>query len=321
MKYSIIIPVYNRPQEIKELLESLTTQTYQNFEVLVVEDGSQIKCDTVVQCFIHQLNVHYLDKPKSGPGLSRNYGAEHASGDYLIFLDSDCIIPPQYLEEVQKALTTDYADAFGGADRAAPTFSKLQKAISYSMTSFFTTGGIRGGTKSLDKFYPRSFNMGYSVAVYKRTKGFSSIRLGEDIDMSIRIFKSGFRVKFIEKAYVYHKRRTDFKKFYKQVFNFGIARVNLYRKFPETLKVVHLLPAGFTIGFATLLLLSLFHWLFLLPLLLFMLLLFVDSTIRNKSLSTGLLSVPASFIQLIGYGCGFLYTFWNTFVLKKKDRG
>lgn len=319
MKFSIIIPVYNRPQEIKELLDSLTTQTYRNFEVLVVEDGSQIKCDGVVQDFITQLNIKYLGKVNSGPGLSRNYGAEHASGDYLIFLDSDCIIPSHYLEEVHKSLTNNYADAFGGSDKAAPTFNRIQKAINYSMTSFFTTGGIRGGTKRLGKFYPRSFNMGYSVAVYKSTKGFSSMRFGEDIDMSIRIFKGGFKVKLIEKAYVYHKRRTDFKKFFKQVFNSGIARITLSRRHPKTLKIVHLLPATFTIGISLLLMLSLLlHWVFLFPILILILILLIDSTIKNKSLLIGLLSIPASFIQLIGYGCGFLYAFWNTFVLKKE---
>lgn len=322
MKYSIIIPVYNRPQEIKELLQSLTTQTYQNFEVLVVEDGSEVKCSTIVQHFNSQLNIKYLDKSNSGPGLSRNYGAEHASGEYLIFLDSDCIIPAHYLEEVQKSLVSNYVDAFGGADKAAPSFNKIQKAINYSMTSFFTTGGIRGGAKRMDKFYPRSFNMGFSIAVYKKTKGFSTMRFGEDIDMSIRIFKSGYKVKFIEKAYVYHKRRTDFKKFYKQVFNSGIARINLSRKYPETLKLVHLLPAAFTIGLGLLLFLSLLlSWFFLLPVLLLMLILLVDSTFKNKDLSIGLLSIPASFIQLIGYGCGFLFAFWNTFVLKKEETG
>lgn len=318
MKYSIIIPVYNRPQEIRELLESLTMQTYRNFEVLVVEDGSDTQCDDVVQSFAHQLDVTYLYKANSGPGLSRNHGAAHASGDYLIFLDSDCIIPPQYMMTIQESLSQHYADAFGGADKAASTFSNIQKAISYSMTSFMTTGGIRGGHKRLDKFYPRSFNMGYSMEVYKRTEGFSTMRFGEDIDMSIRIFRSGFTVKLIEKAYVYHKRRTDFKKFYKQVFNSGLARINLFRKYPDTLKLVHLLPAAFTLSLiASIALAALVDWRFLSPFILFILLLLTDATISNKSLIIGLLSVPASFIQLIGYGCGFLYAVWNTYIIRK----
>ncbi len=319
MKYSIIIPVYNRPQEIQELLESLTHQTYQAFEVWVVEDGSQRRSEAIVQTFENRLDVKYLEKKNSGPGLSRNYGAAHATGDYFIFLDSDCIIPQHYLEEVHRSLQQEYADAFGGPDKAAPTFNKMQKAISYSMTSFFTTGGIRGGHKRLDKFYPRSFNMGYSRAVFNKTKGFSGMRFGEDIDMSIRILKDGFTVKLIEKAYVFHKRRTDFKKFYKQVFNSGIARINLTRLHPGTLKIVHLLPALFTVGLGILLLLALFiDWRFLWPIFLLMLILLVDASARNKNLMIGLLSVPAGFIQLIGYGSGFLYAFWNNVLLRKE---
>lgn len=319
MKYSIIIPVFNRPQEIKELLESLCEQTYQNFEVLVVEDGSQVRCENVVSQFQSSLDIKYLEKPNSGPGLSRNFGAERSQGNYFIFLDSDCIVPGRYLEEVHKSLMKDYADAFGGPDKAAPTFTRLQKAINYSMTSFFTTGGIRGSRKSMDKFYPRSFNMGYSATVFEKTKGFSSLRFGEDIDMSIRIFRNGFKVKLIDRAFVYHKRRTDFKKFFKQVFNSGIARINLFRKHPETLKPVHLLPSVFTIGLVILLLLSvLVDWKFFTPVLLLMVILFIDSSIRNKKILVGLLSIPAGFIQLTGYGCGFLYAFWHRIILKKE---
>ncbi len=318
MKFSIIIPVYNRPQEIRELLESLTRQHYRNFEVLVVEDGSDVRCEDVVQKFMHWLDVQYLYKPNTGPGLSRNYGADHASGDYLIFLDSDCVIPSQYTKVVQESLAQQYADAFGGADRAAPDFSNIQKAINYSMTSFITTGGIRGGQQRLDKFYPRSFNMGYAKEVYQRTQGFSAMRFGEDIDMSIRIFRQGFRVRLIEKAYVYHKRRTDFKKFYKQVFNSGLARINLFQKYPKTLKLVHLLPAAFTLGMVALIILVLIvNWLFLSPLLLLMAFLLADAAIRNKSLTVGILAVPASLIQLTGYGCGFLYAVWNTYIIGK----
>lgn len=319
MKYAIIIPVYNRPQEVRELLESLTAQTYSQFEVLVVEDGSTVRCQEVVQAFAHQLDVTYLYKANSGPGLSRNHGAAHASSDYLIFLDSDCVVPPQYLAVVQAALTQQYADAFGGADRAAPTFSRIQKAISYAMTSFITTGGIRGGKKRLDKFYPRSFNMGYSKEVFERTQGFSAMRFGEDIDMSIRIFRQGFRVRLIEKAYVYHKRRTNLKKFYQQVFNSGLARINLFRKYPDTLKLVHLLPTAFTVGLSVLVVLTItLDGRFIAPVLLLTLLIVVDATLKNKSLWVGLLAVPASFTQLIGYGCGFLYAAWNTYVAGKE---
>ncbi len=301
------------------MLESLTLQTYRHFEVLVVEDGSQVRAETVVQHFAESLTLIYLYKPNSGPGLSRNYGAERASGDYFIFLDSDCIIPSHYLEEVNHTLTQAYADAFGGPDKAAPAFNRIQKAISYAMTSFLTTGGIRGGHKRLDKFYPRSFNMGYSREVYERTKGFAAMRFGEDIDISIRVFQLGFRVKLIENAYVYHKRRTDFRKFFKQVFNSGMARITLSQKHPGTLKPVHLLPSAFTLGSGLLLLLAvLADWKFLLPLLGLMGLWWTDATVQHKNPVIGLLAVPASLIQLAGYGSGFLYAFWQNIILRKE---
>src|SRR6185369_6852589 len=209
MKYSLIIPVFNRLEEVDELLESLTKQTFKNFGVVIVEDGSQIKCEDVISKYNHVLDIHYFFKDNSGPGLSRNYGAERATGDYFIFLDSDCIIPQRYLEEVDHTLKTTYSDSFGGPDKADASFSNLQKAINYSMTSFLTTGGIRGGKKRLDKFYPRSFNMGYSKEVFKKTGGFASMRFGEDIDMSLRTLNNGFKTMLIEKAFVYHKRRTS----------------------------------------------------------------------------------------------------------------
>ncbi|MCK4662963.1 MAG: glycosyltransferase [Bacteroidales bacterium] len=320
MKYSIIIPVYNRPEEIDELLESLTNQTFMNFEVLIVEDGSQIKCESIIVKYKSKVDIKYYYKDNSGPGLSRNYGSNYANGEYLIFLDSDCILHENYLQEVENGLKNNYSDAFGGPDKAHPSFTNLQKAINYSMTSFFTTGGIRGGKKQLDKFYPRSFNMGYSKKVYETTKGFSSIRFGEDIDMSLRILKNGFTTMLIEKAYVYHKRRTDFRKFFKQVFNSGIARINLYKRHPQSLKIVHLLPSIFTIGFFCCLIFSILlnKW-FITPVLFFILIISLDSFFKNKSISVGLLSVPASFIQLTGYGCGFIYSFWKRIILKRDE--
>ena len=169
---------------------------------------------------------------------------------------------------------------------------------------FFTTGGIRGGKKKMDKFYPRSFNMGVRQEVYQALGGFSRMRFGEDIDFSIRIFKGGYTCRLFPGAWVYHKRRTDFRKFFKQVHNSGIARINLYKKYPESLKLVHLLPAAFTLGVAIFLLGTPFCPYSLLPIALYALLVCMDSTIRNRSLSIGLYSVAASFIQLIGYGTG-----------------
>ncbi|HEY9551902.1 MAG TPA: glycosyltransferase [Prevotella sp.] len=324
MKYSLIIPVFNRPDEVNELLESLTTQTFTAFEVIIVEDGSAVPCQDVCSKYAGKLDLHYYSKPNSGPGQSRNYGAERAQGEYLIVLDSDVVLPNGYMQAVHDELTHRPADAFGGPDCAHASFSPTQKAISYSMTSFFTTGGIRGGKKKLDKFYPRSFNMGIRSEVYNRLGGFSKMRFGEDIDFSIRIFKVGCHCRLFPKAWVWHKRRTDFRKFWRQVYNSGIARINLYKKYPDSLKVVHLLPMVFTLGVAFLVLLFLFgllvgltggsyllSMLALLPLLLYMLLIGTHSAIQNKSLRVGLLSVPAAFIQLTGYGCGFLSAWWK----------
>ena len=246
MKYSIIVPVFNRPDEVDELLESLTRQTNKDFEVVIVEDGSEVRCEDVVKKYADCLDIQYFEKTNSGPGQSRNYGAERSRGGFLIVLDSDVVLPEGYLAEVDKELETNPCDAFGGPDRAHESFTPVQKAINYSMTSFFTTGGIRGGKKKLDKFYPRSFNMGIRKSLYEQLGGFSNMRFGEDIDFSIRIFKSGARCRLFPEAWVWHKRRTDFRKFFRQVHNSGIARINLYKKYPESLKLVHLLPAVFT---------------------------------------------------------------------------
>ena len=318
-KYSVIIPVYNRPDEVDELLRSLAEQTFRDFEVLVVEDGSSIPCQDVVNRYEGCLDIHYYNKPNSGPGQSRNYGAERSRGEYLIILDSDCILPPGYFEAIEEELRREPADAFGGPDRAHASFSDTQKAINYSMTSFFTTGGIRGGRKKLDKFYPRSFNMGIRREVYEALGGFSRMRFGEDIDFSIRIFKGGYRCRLFPGAWVYHKRRTDLRKFFKQVHNSGIARINLYKKYPESLKPVHLLPGLFTLGVALLTVCSVACPYALLPLALYALLVCVDSGLQNHSLRIGILSVAAAYIQLIGYGTGFWRAWWRRCILHKGE--
>ena len=310
-KYSVVIPVYNRPDEVDELLQSLCGQTYQNFEVVVVEDGSAIPCKQVVKKYTEMLDVHYFEKPNSGPGQTRNYAAERSRGEYLLILDSDCILPETYLAAVEAELQREHADAFGGPDRAHDSFSDVQKAINYAMTSFFTTGGIRGGKKKMDKFYPRSFNMGVRAEVYKALGGFSAMRFGEDIDFSIRIFKGGYRCRLFPEAWVWHKRRTDLKKFFKQVHNSGIARIDLYKKYPESLKLVHLLPAVFTVGVVMVLLVAFICPWSLLLLALFAVVIFIDASIRNKSIKIGALSVIAAFIQLTGYGSGFLRAWWK----------
>ena len=319
MKYSVIIPVYNRPDEVDELLESLTRQTRKDFEVVVVEDGSQITCRDVVARYSDKLRIAYYEKPNSGPGQTRNYGAERCKGEYLLILDSDCVLPPGYLDAVEAELQREPADAFGGPDRAHASFTRVQKAINYAMTSFFTTGGIRGGKKKMDKFYPRSFNMGIRREVYQALGGFSKMRFGEDIDFSIRIFKAGYRCRLFPEAWVWHKRRTDWRKFFKQVYNSGIARINLYKKYPESLKLVHVLPALFTLGVCAVLLCALICPWSLLLLLIFVSVILIDASIRNKSLFIGVLSVIAAFIQLIGYGTGFLSAWWKRCVCKEGE--
>lgn len=319
MKYSFIIPVYNRPDEVDELLDSLTRQTIRDFEVVVVEDGSSVPCKEVVDKYADRLTIHYYNKANSGPGQTRNYGVERANGEYMLILDSDCILPEKYLEMVEADLLSQKADAFGGPDRAHESFTDVQKAINYAMTSFFTTGGIRGGKKKLDKFYPRSFNMGVRKDVYQALGGFSKMRFGEDIDFSIRIFKGGYQCRLFPEAWVWHKRRTDLKKFFKQVHNSGIARINLYKKYPESLKLVHVLPALFTLGVVFLLLASFLWGGSLSLLLLFALIVFVDASSQNKSLKIGMLAIAASFIQLTGYGTGFLRAWWRRCVCGKSE--
>lgn len=321
MRYSVIIPVYNRPDEVDELLQSLMSQHFKDFEVIVVEDGSSVPCREVVDKYKNCLDIKYFQKPNSGPGQTRNYGAERSQGEYLIILDSDCILPEGYLDSVENELKDSSADAFGGPDRAHDSFTDIQKAINYSMTSFFTTGGIRGGKKKMDKFYPRSFNMGVEREVYHVLGGFSKMRFGEDIDFSIRIFKGGYRCRLFPGAWVYHKRRTDLKKFFKQVHNSGIARINLYKKYPESLKIVHLLPAMFTLGVVLLLIGSFFCLYSLIPIVLYALLVCIDSTCRNHSLRIGIYSVATSFIQLIGYGTGFWRAWWERCILKRGEFG
>ena len=319
MKYSLIIPVYNRPDEVDELLESLTHQTFTDFEVVVVEDGSARPCDKVVERYAERLTVRYYMKTNSGPGQSRNYGAERARGDYFIVLDSDCILPPGYLQAVEDELRREPADAFGGPDHAHASFTNVQKAINYAMTSFFTTGGIRGGKKKMDKFYPRSFNMGIRAEVFRALGGFSKMRFGEDIDFSYRIVESGYKVRLFPDAWVWHKRRTDFRKFFKQVHNSGIARINLEKRHPGSMKLVHTLPAVFTLGCAALLAGELFCKWSLVPLALYALLVLADCTAHEKSLRVGLLAIAAAFVQLIGYGTGFWIAAFRRYVLKQDE--
>lgn len=319
MHFSIIIPLFNRPDEINELLTSLCEQNYKLFEVIVVEDGSSLKSNEIVNKYKDRLSINYLEKANSGPGLSRNAGAELALYDWLIFFDSDCIIPNNYLENVVSYLSNRQTDAYGGPDAALPSFTNIQKAINYSMTSFFTTGGIRGSKKSMDKFHPRSFNLGVTKEAFNSIGGYGKMRFGEDIDFSLRLLKAGFKTVLIPEAFVYHKRRATFRQFFKQVYNSGIARINLHLLHPGSLKLVHTLPACFFLGMSFILILSIFFPVLILLPLAYSLLVFFDSLLVSKSLKVSLYSIVSSWIQLTGYGIGFLSAVWKRLILKKGE--
>jgi glycosyltransferase involved in cell wall biosynthesis len=320
MFFSIIIPLYNRPQEIDELLSSLTRQSYTQFEVLVIEDGSANDAKAVVERYSNKLDLKYFVKANEGQGFTRNYGFERAKGDYFVIFDSDCLIPEDYLEIVKDYLLEHRLDAYGGPDAAHDSFTPVQKAISYAMTSPFTTGGIRGNSKHIGQFHPRSFNMGVSREVWENVGGFILTRLGEDIEYSIRIHEHGFKIGLIPAAKVYHKRRTSFAQFYKQLHFFGRARINIYKHFPSELKLVHFFPAVFTLG---ILLTMILHFIYP-PLaylcdggiLLFFFLIFCHSWWVNKSVHVAFLSIIAAFIQLGAYGMGFIQDFVKRVVLK-----
>lgn len=308
--YSIIIPVYNRPQEVDELLTSLASQTYTNFEVIIVEDGSEEPCKLMAEKYKEQISITYYFKENEGQGFARNYGFERAKGDYLIVFDSDCLIPTNYLEVVEKEIASNNLDAFGGPDKEHQSFTSVQKAISYSMTSPFTTGGIRGNKKHTGTFHPRSFNMGISKEVYAKTQGYKITRMGEDIEFSIRIIENGFKVGLISEAFVYHKRRTNLSQFFKQLHFFGRARINISRFYPNELKLVHIFPAIFLLGLIALpMVYFVFPPVFVLGVSLltaFYFLILIHSTITQKSLWIGLVAILTSTIQLVAYGVGFI---------------
>lgn len=322
MFFSIIIPLYNRPQEIDELLKTLTDQTYTQFEVLVIEDGSANDAKAIVQKYEQLLDVKYFFKPNEGQGFARNYGFEKAKGDYFVIFDSDCLIPEDYLEIVKNYLFEHHLDAYGGPDAAHQSFTPVQKAISYAMTSPFTTGGIRGNKKHIGQFHPRSFNMGVSREVYEKVGGFVLTRLGEDIEYSIRIHENGFKIGLIPAAKVFHKRRTSFSQFYKQLHFFGRARINIYKHFPSELKLVHFFPAAFTcfVLFSVLMniLWPALAYICNFILLVYFVMIFFHSWQVNKSVKVAFFSIIASFIQLTAYGLGFMQDFFKRVVFKQQ---
>ena len=322
MFFSLIIPVYNRPDELAELLESLSKSNYkEDFEVVIVEDGSTLRGDTVVAQYTSKLAISYFYKPNSGPGDSRNFGMKNAKGDYFIIFDSDCIIPANYLVEVDQSLKLNYVDCFGGPDKALDSFSDIQKAINFAMTSFLTTGGIRGGSEKIDKFQPRSFNMGISRKAFEASKGFGNIHPGEDPDLSIRLWNLGFQTRLFPEAFVYHKRRIDWEKFAVQVNKFGKARPILNSWYPEHTKLTFFFPSVFILGFGLAILLLVLTLDYLLKLyFIYFLLVFLVSSFQNKSLKIGYLSVIAVWKQFYGYGTGFIESFFKIIIFKQKPQ-
>lgn len=316
-RFSVIVPVYNRVDEINDLLESLSAQTCRDFEVIIVEDGSTEPCGDLVRSFAGKVDVRYFYKPNEGRSIARNYGIDRSSGDYLVFFDSDCVIPRDYFAILSAELDRQPLDCFGGPDAAHESFTPVQKAISFAMTSFLTTGGMRGGKVQMEKFVPRSFNMGYSRKVYDTVGGFREM-FSEDIDMSTRIRQAGFSIGLIHPAHVFHKRRVDFARFWRQVYVFGMSRITLKLLYPDSLKLVHTLPALAVIIGVLLVLLGIFvtPW-FLLPIGIYLLAIFLSAWIATRSLGIALRAVPASVVQICGYGCGFIKAFFTKIILRR----
>lgn len=315
-RFSVIVPVYNRVNEVRDLLESLMRQSCSDFELLLVEDGSTVPCREVAEEYAAKgLDVKYFHKPNEGRSIARNYGIERASGSYLVFFDSDCVIPENYFSTLAVQLDANPLDCFGGPDAAHDSFSPMQKAINFAMTSFLTTGGIRGGKVQMEKFVPRSFNMGYSRSVWQKVGGFREM-FSEDIDMSTRIRKAGFSIGLVRPAYVYHKRRIDLKKFWRQVYVFGMSRITLKLLYPDSMKLVHILPALAVITGVILVALGILvsPWWFA-PLAVYALAIYSAALSSTGSLQVALLAIPASFIQIVGYGSGFIKAYFTKIIL------
>ena len=324
INFSIIVPVYNRPDEMKELLDSLAVQTYKEFELVVVEDGSNIKSEELCKSYSDRIDISYYYKNNEGPSIGRNYGLAKAKGNYYLFFDSDCILPDHYMGTIHNELSDNFVDCYGGPDGAMEDFSDFQKAVSYAMTSFFTTGGIRGGKKQVHKFHPRSFNLGFSKAVYESTGGFpvTTMHPGEDMVFAIEVIKRGFETRLVNDAYVFHKRRVSFKKFYKQVFGFGKTRYIISRHYPETFKIFFLFPSTFVIGTILALIAGiLIHRIFAFPVLLYSFLVFADALTKLKSLKISIKALAASFVQIFAYGLGFIDAIWNHILMGRDEFG
>lgn len=331
MKYTVIVAVYNRVDEVQELLQSAEKLDFdrKNFEFLFVDDGSKDSFQQFIENYKSEsgLNIRAIYQENKGPGEARNNGMKNAQGEYFLYVDSDCMFPPHWLKEIDIEVVKNNFDAFGGPDTFHPSFSPLLKAINYSMTSLIGTGGTRGNKKSVGKFYPRSFNMGIHRKIFENIGGMNKLRHGQDMDFSQRIYDAGYKVGLIPNAFVYHKRRTSLSKFYRQIFNWGVARINLAQKHPAMLKPVHLLPAMVVLGIVVLALFTL-----LVPstakilwsitgigFALIILWAFFEALIKYKSLAAALLSPITLNIQVFAYGFGLIKALWQTKILGKEE--
>ena len=317
---SIIIAIFNRKDELFELLNSLIAQTDKDFEVIIVDDGSFVDLLPTVETFKEMLNIQYFKKANSGPGLSRNYGANRAKNDWLVFVDSDVIVEKDYIENIKKNLEKTDCAAFGGADKAHKGFNLLQKAISYSMTSVFTTGGIRGSKKAVTRFQPRSFNMGVNKEIFLKIGGFSEMRIGEDPDLSMTIWENGYQTAFFDDIGVYHKRRTDLGKFSKQVYQFGCARPILNQRHPDYVKPTFWFPTLFLLGYvAGILEYFLLQKGFVLACYgFYTLVIFLHALYLTKNIAIAAQAIITTYIQMFSYGYGFLESWIKLNVLKMK---
>jgi len=324
MFFSIIVPAFSRKGEVEELFESLTLQNYKAFEIILADATPDKELFPVVEQYANKLNIKHLHQPFLRISPSRNMGAKEAKGDFFLFFDSDCIIPPQYLTIVSQKIIADKIDAYGGPDAANPSFTPVQKAISYSMTSLWTTGGIRGRNKHVGKFHPRGFNMGISKPAFDSVGGYGDLKCAEDIDLSIRLINKGYHVVLIPEAFVYHKRRTDFHRFFKQIFRFGSARVDIYKMYPKELKITHLFPVAFLFGLFFWVLSPLFYFpvflVFSILWLFYFFLIFVSSTLQNSSVYIGFLSIVSTLTQMTAYGLGFLNNFTKRVLLNQQPK-
>ncbi|MDG5800090.1 glycosyltransferase [Marinilabiliaceae bacterium ANBcel2] len=318
-EFSFIIPVYNRAEEVDELLQTIIEQTSKNFEVIIVEDGSEETCEHIIQKHENKATIKYIVQNNSGPGSARNNGAKKARGCWLIFLDSDCLLPRNYLDIVKAEVDCEEFDGFGGPDKAHPAFNRIQQAIGYAMSSVITTGGIRGAKEQFDLFYPRSYNMGVRNSVFNALEGFSDMRFGEDLDFSMRLIKKGYSTRLIKEGFVFHKRRNNFRSFFKQVYNSGIARINLEMRHKGTTKLVHWLPSLFILSHILIFLIAFAYPWILLLLIITPAIIYVHANKTLKNKTSALWAVAAAYVQTVGYGLGFLEGIIVRRLLKKRE--